>query len=235
MKQFLQQVTTSLLHLVFPHVCEGCGNDLIDRDDLLCLKCRKELPKTNFHFYFNNPIEKIFWGRLPLVQASAQYYFTKESMMQHLMHQLKYRGNKNLGVFLGTLMGKALQETNRFSDVDLVVPLPLFPSKEKQRGYNQAHLLSIGIAQTIQKPVVEKAVIRTSFTDTQTMKNRVDRWQNMDGRFSVDAKCNLEGKHVLLVDDVVTTGASLEACGKALISVPGLKLSICTLCYASQI
>lgn len=229
------EIKNSFLHLVFPHVCEGCGSDVVDDDDLLCLKCLASLPKTGFQFHSSNIVEKIFWGRLPLQVASAQYYFTKESLMQHLMHQIKYKGNKELAIYLGNLMGHGLEQTNRFSSVDVLVPLPLFPSKEKKRGYNQAALLCYGMSEVIEKPVMENLVTRTKHTETQTRKNRVDRWQNMEGRFQVKMPSKLEHKHILLVDDVVTTGASLEACGREILKAEGVNLSICTLCYASQI
>jgi ComF family protein len=232
--QLLHEIKDSLLHLVFPHVCEGCGSDVLDVHNELCLKCLSSLPETNFHMHANNPIEKIFWGRLPVTYATAQYYFTKESLMQHLMHQLKYRGNKELGIYLGKLMGHALAASNRFSFVDALIPLPLFPVKEKKRGYNQATVLCEGIAGVLQKPVLKDVVRRVSYTDSQTKKNRVERWQNMEGRFELVNPSTIEGKHVLLVDDVITTGATLEACGKEINQVPNVQLSIATLCFSSH-
>lgn len=227
-------VKESLLHFAFPHICEGCGSDLLGVDHELCLKCLSSLPETNFHLHPNNPIEKIFWGRLPVTYATAQYYFTKESLVQHLMHQLKYKGNKDLGIYLGRLMGHALAASNRFSFVDALIPLPLFPSKEKKRGYNQATVLCQGIAEVLQKPVLKDVIIRTSYTDSQTKKSRVQRWQNMEGRFKlVNAKA-IEGKHVLLIDDVITTGATLEACGKEIIQAQNVQLSVATLCFSSD-
>ena len=231
----IDQIKNSFLHLVFPHVCEGCGSDVVDDHELLCLKCLGSLPKTGFQFHSSNIVEKMFWGRLPVREASAQYYFTKDSMMQHLMHQLKYKGNKELGIYLGKLMGLSLEQTNRFSNIDALIPLPLFPSKEKKRGYNQAAVLCYGISEIIGVPVLENVVIRTSHTETQTRKNRVARWQNMEGRFLLHEPSKLENKHVLLVDDVITTGASLEACGLEILKAKGAGLSICTLCYASHI
>jgi ComF family protein len=231
----IDQIKNSFLHLVFPHVCEGCGSDVVDDRELLCLKCIGSLPKTGFQFHSNNIVEKMFWGRLPVREASAQYYFTKESMMQHLMHQLKYKGNKELGIYLGNLMGLELEKTNRFSSIDALIPLPLFPSKEKKRGYNQAAVLCYGISEIIGKPVLENVVIRTLHTETQTRKNRVARWQNMEGRFLLNEPSRVAYKHVLLVDDVITTGASLEACGQEILKAEGTSLSICTLCYSSHI
>lgn len=230
----LADIKHAALHLLFPHVCEGCGTDVISPDQFLCLQCHASLPKTEFHLYPNNPVEKIFWGRLPLVNATAQYYFSKRSAMQHLMHQLKYRGNKELGLYLGRLIGQALKETNRFAAVDALVPLPLHPSKEKKRGYNQATVLCEGIKEVFDKPILKDAVTRTTHTESQTKKNRVQRWQNMEGRFEVVNEDALKDKHLLLVDDVVTTGATLEACGAELLDVPGVRLSVATLCFSSR-
>jgi ComF family protein len=233
-QSWFRDMKESVLHLLFPHVCEGCGTDVIEQDHFLCLKCHSSLPKTEFHLYANNPIEKIFWGRLPVTNATAQYYFTKASMMQHLMHQLKYRGNKELGIYLGKLMGHALNQSNRFRSIDALVPLPLFPSKEKKRGYNQATVLCEGIAHATGKPLLKNAIIRTSHTDSQTKKNRVQRWQNMEGHFELVNKEAVTGKHLLLVDDVITTGATLEACGSELLEAENVQLSVATLCFSSH-
>jgi ComF family protein len=197
------------------------------------MQCIAVMPETNFHAYANNPVEKIFWGRLPLVSATAQYYFTKESLMQHLMHELKYRGNKELGLQMGRLVGNDLQQTHRFCHVDALIPLPLFPGKEKRRGYNQATILCEGIAQVLNVDVLRNVVVRTEHTETQTKKGRTERWQNMEGKFELVNAQKIENKHVLLVDDVITTGATLEACGHELAAAKNAKLSIATLCYAS--
>jgi predicted amidophosphoribosyltransferase len=130
----LKEIKESLLHLFFPHVCAGCGSDLINEEAQLCLRCTANMPETNFQMHTNNPVEKMFWGRVPLVSATAQYYFTKESLMQHIMHQFKYKGNRELGLFLGRMMGEYLKRSGRFM-VDGLVPLPLFPAKERKRGY----------------------------------------------------------------------------------------------------
>jgi len=230
----VSDIKESLLHLLFPHVCESCGTDVIQPDHFLCLRCHASLPNTEFHLYPNNPIEKIFWGRLPVTHATAQYYFSKHSSMQHLMHGLKYKGNKELGLYLGRLMGYALNEANRFRYIDALIPLPLFPSKEKKRGYNQATVLCEGIAQVLDKPILKDVVIRTTHTDSQTKKNRVQRWENMEGRFELVRAEAIKGKHVLLIDDVITTGATLEACGLELLEAENIQLSIATLCFSSR-
>ena len=224
----------ALLHLAFPHTCEGCGIDLADTSQLLCLRCLTALPQTQFHLHPNNPVEKLFWGRLPVTHATAQYYFTRDSAMQRLMHQLKYQGNRQAGIYLGGLMGMALAGSNRFSYVDALVPLPLFKSRQHRRGYNQAALLCEGIADALHKPVWADVIGRKSSTESQTKKNRLDRWQNMEGRFELLRPDLIQGRHLLLVDDVVTTGATLEACGKALFREPTIQLSIATLCFSSR-
>ena len=228
----IKEIKDALLHLAFPHVCESCGTDNLQVDHILCLRCLSSLPNTNFHLHANNPIEKIFWGRIPISSATSQYYFTKESMMQHLMHQLKYKGNKEVGLYLGRLMGWAMAESNRFSSVDALIPLPLHKSKEHKRGYNQATLLCEGISTVLNKPVLKNVVIRTAHTETQTKKSRIQRWQNMEGKFELVNASAIESKHLLLVDDVVTTGATLEACGKELFKAKNLQLSIATLCFS---
>lgn len=232
---WLSDVGNSLLHLAFPHICQGCGTDVIDTGHQLCIRCLAELPHTHFHLHADNPVERAFWGRLPLQAATAQYYFTKESGMQHLMHQFKYRGNKELGLYLGQLMGQAFAQTHRFSNVDALLPLPLYGSKERARGFNQALVLCQGIAQVWARPILTGTVVRKEATESQTRKNRVERWQNMEGRFEVVKEEMIKGKHILLVDDVITTGATLESCGKAITQVPDARLSIATLCYASNL
>jgi ComF family protein len=228
----LKEIKNSLLHLAFPHICEGCGTDNLQADHLLCLRCLSSLPSTNFHLHPNNPIEKIFWGRLPVTSATAGYYFTKESMMQHMMHQFKYKGNKDIGFYLGRLMGFALAASNRFSFVDALIPLPLHQSKEHKRGYNQATVLCDGISSVLNKPVLRNIITRPEHTETQTKKNRFQRWQNIEGKFQLLNPSAIEGKHVLLVDDVITTGATLESCGREFLQAKNVQLSIATLCFS---
>jgi ComF family protein len=230
----IKNITDSILQLVFPQVCNGCGSDLVSEGNKLCLLCHESLPQTSFHLHGNNPVEKLFWGRLPVTAATAQYYFSKGSLVQHLMHRFKYKGDRELGLFLGRLMGYQLKETNRFNGIDILIPLPLFPEKERRRGYNQATLLCEGIAEVWEKPIVKGAMIRTTFTESQTKKNRIERWQNMKGRFELTDAAAVKGKHILLVDDVVTTGATLEACGNEIMKGEDVRLSVATLCLSSN-
>jgi ComF family protein len=221
----------SFLHLFFPHNCEGCGMGLFDEKRFLCSRCIHQLPETKFVSLRGNPVEKLFYGRMHLTHAMAAYYFTKNSLLQHLMIQLKYRNNREAGYFLGRMMGIALANEPAFAGVDLLVPLPLNPKKEFKRGYNQAALICEGINVVWNKPVIHDAVERTRFTETQTKQNRISRWQNMEGVFNATDPQLLHNKHILLVDDVITTGATLEACGQAILAVEGTRLSIAAAAY----
>lgn len=220
-----------LMQLFFPHTCAACGSDVLNEETALCMQCLHQLPVTNFNQHANNPVEKIFWGKLPITAATSYCHFTKQSLIQNILHQAKYKNNQQAAIFMGNLLGNSLQQSNRFNTIDAIVPLPLFAARLKKRGYNQAALIARGIAAQTGKPVIETAVTRLSATETQTHKNRVERWQNMQGRFMVTNAAVLENKHVLLVDDVVTTGATLEACGQELLTIKGTQLSIATVAY----
>jgi len=224
----------SLLHLAFPHICEGCGSDNIPTDHYLCLQCLDNLPPTQFERHAHNPAEKIFWGRLPITAAMAGYYFTKGSLLQHLLHQFKYKGHQPLGQYLGRRMGHLLAHNPRFEDVTALVPLPLFAEKEHRRGYNQALVLCQGISEVWQRPILSDAVVRVTATESQTKKNRIERWQNMQDRFQLANAAALASQHVLLIDDVVTTGATLEACGRVILEAENTRLSIATLCISTS-
>jgi ComF family protein len=229
----LKEIKDSVLHLLFPHVCSGCGTDILNEGTMLCMRCIDAMPETNFELHENNPVERIFWGRLPLIAATAQFYFNKESLMQHLMHQFKYKGDKDLGYQLGRLMGEQLKRSGRFP-VDAIVPLPLFPAKERKRGYNQATVLSEGLAEILNIPVLTNVISRPQHTETQTRKGRIERWKNIDGKFVLTDISQVRNKHLLLVDDVVTTGATLESCGIELLKGENTSLSLATFCIASR-
>lgn len=229
----VKEIKESVLHLFFPHICTGCGSDILNVESALCMRCVDAMPETNFELHPGNPVEKSFWGRLPLNGATAQFYFTKESLMQHLMHQFKYKGNRELGIQLGRMMGEQIMNSGRFH-ADALVPLPLFPAKEKRRGYNQATVLCQGMAERMKIPILDKAITRPQHTETQTKKGRIERWKNMEGKFILSDPDAIKNKHLLLVDDVVTTGATLEACGNELLKAENVRLSLATLCTATR-
>jgi ComF family protein len=227
----IHKINTAIQHLLYPHFCSGCGVDFISTKEFLCAKCCSSLPVTQFSHIPFNPIEKIFIGRVPVHAAGSIYYFTKSSLLQHLLVQLKYNNNKEAGFFLGRQLGILLKATDRFNSIDCIVPLPLHPKKQYQRGYNQVDLIGDGMAAVWPKKLLKEAVSRKIYTKTQTQESRISRWENMEGAFEVREPNSLRDKHVLLIDDVITTGASLEACGTAILAVPGTRLSIATVAY----
>lgn len=231
MAQKLLAYFNAFQHLFFPHNCKGCGVDFISVNSFLCSRCIAQLPSTHFIEISNNPIEKIFAGRISLSAGTALYFFTKAGLLQYILIQLKYKNNKAAGIFLGTQLGMALKKSTRYQQIDCIIPLPLHPKKEYLRGYNQAAIIATGIASIWNKPVLNNAVARKVFTKTQTQENRTSRWQNMEGVFEIIRPDLLQNKHILLVDDVVTTGASLESCGLVILQVPGTQLSIATVAY----
>ena len=231
-------LNTSLLqdviHLVYPHQCNGCGSDLLERKELLCTYCIKSLPHTNFAKLKNNMIEEIFSGRLDIQAAHSEFYFSKGQLIQHLIHQLKYKNNQEIGFYLGALMGKTLMKSERFEKIDILIPLPMHKEKEIKRGYNQATIIANGIASIIQIPVLSQVIIRNRLAETQTQKHRAERWKNVADSFVIANKESIKGKNILLIDDVITTGATLEACGKKILEIEGTRLSIATLALASK-
>ena len=224
----------AVIHLFYPHVCIGCGSDIIEDESLLCLYCINILPHTYFAEHANNPVEKIFLGRLPLISAMSEFYFAKGSVIQQLVPEFKYKGNKDVGMYLGAMMGCSYMTTKRINKIDALVPLPLYADKEHKRGFNQSSILCNGMSEVMNIPVITGNVIRKRFTQTQTKKHRSERWENVEGSFEVINTSQLNGKHVLLVDDVVTTGATLEACGREILNIQGVKLSVATLAFASR-
>lgn len=231
----LRSIKESLFQLFYPQVCAGCGSDVLTADSEICAKCIHSLPFTYFEKHSSNPVEKNLAGRIRFEKAASFLYFNKEGLVQRLMHQFKYQGNVDLGRQLGVIMGARLLESGRFANIDMLVPLPLFENKQKKRGFNQSTILCKGIQEVINVEIVEDAVERPMFTETQTKKNRIERWKNMDGKFQLVNEERIKNKNVLLVDDVITTGATIESCGSTLLESKGLTLSIATLCCAIKI
>lgn len=225
---------SDLAYLFFPRLCAGCGEGLSRTEPVLCFSCDQRLPVTGFHLFKNNPVDQIFRGRTGIEQAASCFYFSKDSVMQRLVHQFKYKGRKDILSFLGRRMGTILQESDLFSGVDAIVPVPLFPLKEKKRGYNQAALLAEEMAGVLSLPVLSQVLVRHQPGATQTRKGRMERWQNVEEAFTLKDPQSVAGKKLLLVDDVLTTGATLEACTLALQQAPGVKVFIITLAFAND-
>jgi len=218
-----------LLNLFFPNLCRACGIKLIGEEETICFDCLYHLPKTNYHQFADNPVEQTFWGRINIEAGTSFCFFEKGTTIQHLLHQLKYKGEKEIGLELGKHLGAQLAGSGRFQSVDVIIPVPLHPGKEKKRGYNQSEWIAKGISQTFQRPLKTNVLIRKTDTSTQTRKSRFERWENVSEIFAVNENSEIHFKHVLLIDDVITTGATLEACATKILELEGTKVSVATL------
>ena len=232
---FMASILNDIARFLYPHSCLGCGYDLFDQRHFLCLRCLKALPYTGFEKSRINYTSGLFTGRLPVEKGASWLFFGKDGLTQKLVHQLKYKGNIALGVYLGFIMGSHLKEVEWFDGIDLMIPLPLNKHKHRIRGYNQSEVLCRGLNDATGIPVEEVAVMRTVYTETQTHKSRLQRWSNVEHVFDLQNSHLLDHKHVLLVDDVITTGATMDACGQVLVNVPGLKLSVLSLAVADRV
>lgn len=220
--------------LFFPVVCASCGKNLYRNENSICTYCQYHLPKSNFHLTNDNPVAKIFWGRINIESASAFYAFNKGGKVQELIHQLKYKGQQQVGVSLGKLYGYELRNSIDFKDVDVIIPVPLHAKKQRKRGYNQSTCFAEGLAQTMHLTVDSTVLFRSAASETQTKKSRFTRWKNVESIFYLQNEQRITDLHILLVDDVITTGATLEACAQTLLKVKGVKVSIATIAYASH-
>ena len=217
--------------LFFPELCVVCDTHLISQEKLICIKCLYSLPKTNFHNQKENPVAQLFWGRTKIEYATAFFFFNKGSIYQDMMHKFKYNGNKEIGYILGKSFGIQIKESI-FSEIDIIVPVPLHPKKQKKRGYNQSDWIAKGLAESMQKDIDTTNLIRSVATETQTRKSRFERWQNVESIFKIKNPALFEGKHILIVDDVVTTGSTLDACANILLELKNVKVSIAALAVA---
>lgn len=223
---------TDFISLLFPELCQACGVSLITGEELICTDCLYHLPFTDFHLKPDNMVARQFWGKINLEAAYAMCYFTKGGKMQHLMHQFKYKGVQKVGNMLGNIAGGQLAVNPAFSSADLIIPVPLHKSRLRKRGYNQSVCFAEGLSQKLNAPVEDNNLVRIRATETQTHRSRFSRFENMQQVFALNNPEKLVNKHVILVDDVVTTGSTLEACGAELLKVEGLKLSIATIACA---
>ena len=216
-----------IVHLFYPRLCEGCSKPLTYDEEVLCISCSLQLPKTGYQDITDNETAIRFAGRAPIQYASSLAYFTNDGLLQHLLHGLKYKNKKEIGIYLGKQLGYELEQTGWIKTIDMIVPVPLHKKKEAQRGYNQTFVIAEGMSEVLGLPVVS-AIIRKRHTETQTHKTREQRVLNMHDAFEVVSKIEVGNKHILLIDDVLTTGATLESCANTLISA-NAKISLATI------
>ena len=221
-----------LFHLFFPRCCAVCGASLIEGEDTICTRCNIDMPRTNYHKMKDNPVERMFLGKFPLERATSFFFYRKGSDFRQVLHQLKYGGQKEIGAIMGRYMASELQASDFFHGVDVIIPIPLHKKKQQIRGYNQSEWISRGIMAVTGIPVDTEAIIRRKNTETQTQKSALERWENVDGIFELHRSEHLAGKHILIVDDVLTTGATTVACASRLAEIEGVRISVLTLAMA---
>ncbi|MCX6310471.1 MAG: ComF family protein [Bacteroidetes bacterium] len=229
----LKQIAGDFASLFFPTVCAACNGPLVRGEVAICTLCLMECPRTfDEHDPVDNPAARAFWGRVQLQGAASLFVFTKGGKVQELIHNLKYNGRTDAGIAAGKLFGNEIKDLTPFNTIDAVIPVPLHRDKLAKRRYNQAACFGEGLASAMKIPQYEHGILRLSATETQTKKNRNERWENVEDVFTLNKKINLKGKHILLVDDVITTGATIEACAIPILELEGTKVSVISLASA---
>ncbi len=220
------------ISLLLPRLCHGCGNHLLRNERIICTECFVLIPRTGFHLRPDNPVEQLFWGRCRVERAAAFSFYTKGSRMRRLIHSLKYKGVREIGKELGRIYGFSLADSDFLKGTDLIIPVPLHPRRKKERGFNQSELIAEGISSVTDLPVDCLSLERKVVTSTQTKRSRYDRWENVEGIFSVSRPEMIRGKHILLVDDVITTGSTIESCVNEILKVEGTRVSVAALAWS---
>lgn len=229
--KWLKDLWDDFLSLLFPRICYGCGCHLMRNEKVICTECLVLIPRTGYETQSGNPVEQLFWGRCSVHRAAAFSYYTRGSRIRNLIHNLKYRGIREVGTELGSIYGSILKNSGFLNGVDMILPVPLHPSKERKRGYNQSLIICEGISSVTGIEVRTDALVRPVKTQTQTRRSRFERWTNVEGIFQVK-DAGVAGKHILLVDDVITTGSTIEACVNELSAIEGVTVSVAALACA---
>lgn len=216
----------SIINLFFPKACAGCNAILLIAESVICTECRHNIPLTNHHRITDNEVLLKFYGKLEIVHASALFYFQKKGVVQELIHKLKYKGHQEIGKTIGFWYADELKNSRALLDVDYIIPVPLHQKKFKKRGYNQVNTFGEALSERLQIPIKDLILVRDKNTKSQTKKNRLHRSESVSHVFSIAATTDFHYKHFLLIDDVITTGATLESCGRELLKIPGARLSI---------
>ncbi len=227
------ELLKNFIAFFYPRSCIACGDALQKNEQHFCLSCLMHLPETNFHLMEQSPLDLIFSGRVPVEKVSSMLFYKKGNPVQHILHALKYKGNKEIGAFLGEIYGQQLIKSEYYQSVDCILPIPLHPKKYKIRGYNQSECIAMGLSKSMNIPYYNNVLLRTEYTETQTKKSRFNRWENVKDVFVVDDAEPIKGKHVLVCDDVLTTGATMEAAIMKIKQVENVRVSVVTLACAN--
>jgi len=234
MKNNLMVYLDDFLSLIYPRLCFACGQPLFANEETICFPCRQELPQTHYHLQPGNPAEQVFWGRCHLEAVAAFYFFRRGGKVQQLLHALKYHHAPEVGVLVGKIYGHQLKNAPGFVTAECIIPVPLHPAKQRVRGYNQSEVFAKGLSETMGIPVNTTSLIRAVASETQTRKSRFNRWENVKTIFALGDQELVLGKHVILVDDVITTGATIEACVNVLQKVEGITISVASIAVAGK-
>ena len=223
------------MDLISPRLCVVCGNRLAVTEETLCSKCYLHLPRTDFaNDLYENVMAKLFWGQIKLEKATALFYYEPHAETAQILYELKYKNHPEIGVVMGRMMAKELMKSGLFEDIDALVPVPLAKKREHERGYNQSLELAKGVSEVTHLPIANQVVRRTKFVDSQTHRGRWERNENVEGVFELVDGDSLSGKHVLLIDDVVTTGATIIACAQEMQKASNVRISVLALGFAKS-
>ena len=226
---------TRILDFISPRLCVVCGHRLAPSERSLCGVCMFHLPRTNYHQRpLENPMAQLFWKLTSIQKAAALFYYQPHSEMAQLVYRLKYNNRPDIGEDMGRVMAHEMQRSDFFSDIDVLLPVPLASKRLRQRGYNQSEQLAIGISDITHLPIVSKALRRKHFQQSQTTLNRWQRQENVTDTFQLKEEHLLQGKHVLLIDDICTTGATLIACANVLKDIEDIRISVLTLGFTKD-
>ena len=224
-----------LLDLISPRLCVVCGQRLTVSEDVICTKCNLHLPRTDFHQDpYENEMAKLFWHQIPVERATALFYYESHAETANILYELKYKNHPEVGEVMGRLMAKELKPSGFFDGIDGIVPIPLAKKRQRQRGYNQSLEIARGISAITSLPIYNKVVRRKAFEGSQTNKGRWERNENVEGVFELKDASAIQGKHLLMVDDVVTTGATVIACVQELCKADNVKVSIIALGFSKS-
>lgn len=219
----------AFFNLIFPQQCVVCNRLLSHAEEYMCTVCNIGMPRTHYHLQKDNFIEKLFWGQIPIERATTFFFYQKGNSYCNIIHELKYRGGKHIGQTMGRYMANEMQGSGFFEDIDVIIPIPLHTKKLRKRGYNQSEWIAMGVSDITRIPIDNKAIVRKTYTESQTKQSASARLENVRDAFEALRPEQFAGKHILLVDDVLTTGATIIACASTLSHIEGVRFSVIAL------